>query len=156
MLTFRSVGSKIILPITVNNQEVLKMQFREKGKKILCIRTEYRPEAKRTVGVTIASFDKYESVAPDEVRQKLRDDEASQLSDWLNERTKNRSVDGLKSSLSTVAFSASRASKALTVESIKNGLSTEDADEIWGAISELSRALRKAGFKKPTPTKTKG
>lgn len=132
------------------------MQFREKGKKILCIRTEYRPEAKRTVGVTIASFDKYESVAPDEVRQKLRDDEVLQLSDWLNERDKNRSVEGLQSSLSTVAFTASRASKALTVESIKNGLSTEDADKIWGAISELSRALRKVGFKKPTPTKTKG
>lgn len=132
------------------------MQFREKGKKILCIRTEYRPEAKRTVGVTIASFDKYASVAPDEVRQKLRDDEALQLSDWLNERSKNQSVDGLKSSLSTVAFSASRASKALAVESIKNGLSTEDTDEIWRAISELSKALRKAGFKKPTPTKTEG
>ena len=132
------------------------MQFREKGKKILCIRTEYRPEAKRTVGVTIASFDKYESVAPDEVRQKLRDDEALQLNDWLNERAKNQSVDGLKSSLSTVAFSARRASKALTVEGVKDGLSIEDADEIWGAISELSKALRKAGFKKPASTKTGG
>jgi len=79
-----------------------------------------------------------------------------QLSDWLNERDKNRSVEGLQSSLSTVAFTASRASKALTVESIKNGLSTEDADKIWGAISELSRGLRKAGFKKPKPTKTEG
>lgn len=132
------------------------MQFREKGKKILCIRTEYRPEAKRTVGVTIASFDKYASVAPEDVRQKLRDDEALQLNDWLNERAKNQSVDGLKISLSTVAFSARRASKALTVEGVKDGLSIEDADEIWGAIGELSKALRKAGFKKPASTKTEG
>ena len=69
------------------------MQIREKGKKILCIRTEYKPELKRTVGVTVASFDKWLSTAPESVCQQLTKEEVDQLSKWLSERTENQSVD---------------------------------------------------------------
>lgn len=131
------------------------MQIREKGKKILCIRTEYKPELKRTVGVTVASFDKWLSTAPESVCQQLTKEEVDQLSKWLSERTENQSVDSLKGSLSTVSFSAGRAAKALSVESLVSGLSTEEADKIWLSLGELSKALRKAGFKKPKQTEKK-
>lgn len=128
------------------------MQIREKGKKILCIRTEYRPEIKRTVGVTVASFDKYLSTAPESVCQQLTKEEVDQLKSWLSERTENQSVDSLKLGLSTATYSVGRATKALAVESLASGLSTEEADKLWLAIGELSKALRKAGFKKPQQT----
>lgn len=131
------------------------MQIREKGKKILCIRTEYKTEKKRTIGVTVASFDKWMSTVPESVCQQLTKEEVDQLQKWLSERTENQSVESLNLCLSTVSFSASRAAKALSVESLVSGLSTEDADKIWLSIGELSKALRKAGFKKPQQTEKK-
>lgn len=131
------------------------MQIREKGKKILCIRTEYRPEIKRTVGVTVASFDKYLSTAPEEVCQQLTKEEVDQLKNWLSDRAENQSVANLKLSLSTVSYSVGRAAKALSVESLASGLSTDEADKLWLAMGELSKALRKAGFKKPQQTEKK-
>lgn len=129
------------------------MQIRERGKKILCIRTEYRPEIKRTVGVTVASFDKYMSTVPESVCQQLTKEEVDELKEWLSERTEKQSVDSMKNCLSTSSYIVSRAAKALSVESIASGLSTEEADKIWLSLGEMSKALRKAGFKKPQQTK---
>lgn len=129
------------------------MQIREKGKKILCIRTEYKPELKRTVGVTVASQDKYMSTVSEEVCRLLTKEEVDQLKNWLSERSENQSVEHLKLSLSTASYSVSRAAKALSVESLVSGLSTDEADKLWLSMGELSKALRKAGFKKPGQTK---
>lgn len=45
------------------------------------------------------------------------------------------------------------AAKALDVDSLKDGLSNEDAEKIWQSHENLSKALKKAGFKKPTKPK---
>ena len=127
------------------------MQIREKGKKLLFIRTEYKPELKRTVGITVASQEIGLSTVDEKVRQQLTKEEADQLEKWLSERTENQSVESLKSALSIVDFTVCRATKALSVESIVSGLSTEKADEIWSSLAGLQKALKKAGFPKPKP-----
>ena len=125
------------------------MQIREKGKKVLCIRTEYKTELKRTIGVTVASQDKYLSTVSEEVCRLLTEQEVDQLKKWLSERTENQSVDSYKSSLSTIGYSVRSATKALTVDEAISGLSTEKANELWDSLAELQKALKKAGFKRP-------
>ena len=125
------------------------MQIREKGKKVLCIRTQYRSELKRTVPFTVASQDKYLSTVSEEVRRQLTETEVEQLEKWLSSRTEKRTVDSLESGLTYVSFSVRRASEALAVEALAKGLSIEDADKIWHSMEELQKSLKKAGFKRP-------
>lgn len=125
------------------------MQIREKGKKLLCIRTVYVPEKKRTVGVTVASQESYLSTVSEKVSQQLTKEEVDQLTEWLAKRAENDTVNRLKFSLSYVAPRMGEAAEALTVNGLKEGLSEQQAAEIWQAHERLAKALRKAGFKKP-------
>lgn len=127
------------------------MQIREKGRKVLCIRTEYVPEKKRTYGRTVASQESYLSTVSEEVRRLLSDEEVDELEKWLSDREERRSVESLKLSLSHVRHTVSRAADALSVDELKESLSSEQADEIWLALDKMSKAMRKAGFKKPKP-----
>lgn len=125
------------------------MQIREKGKKVLCIRTQYRSELKRTVPITVASQDKYLSTVSEEVRRQLTETEVEQLENWLSSRTDKKAVDSYKVSLSLAPYSIRRISEALAVDGLKADLPQLEADKIWRALDELQKALRKAGFKRP-------
>ena len=125
------------------------MQIREKGRKVLCIRTEYVPEKKRTFGRTVASQESFLSTVSEEVRQQLTKKEVEQLQEWLSEREKAREVDSLKTRLSMVDRWMESAADALEVDDLREGLSADQADAIWQAHERLSKALRRHGFKKP-------
>ena len=125
------------------------MQIREKGKKVVCIRTEYVPEKKRTFGRTVASQPSYMSTVSEEVRQQLSKEEVDSLEKWLSDRAESRAVDSLDIRLSFVASYMASAADALEVDSLREGLSKEQADAIWQAHERLSKALRRHGFKKP-------
>jgi hypothetical protein len=127
------------------------MQIREKGKKILCIRTEYKPDLKRTIGVTVASQNIGLSTVSEEVRQQLTKEEVDQLEKWLSSRTESQSVDGAKSSLSVAHYSVRRIANSMTVDGAIDSLTTENADLLWIALGDLQKALKKAGFPKPKP-----
>lgn len=125
------------------------MQIREKGRKVLCIRTEYVPEKKRTFGRTVASQESYLSTVSEEVRQQLTKEEVDELEEWLSKREESKRVDSLTIRLSMIASWMGSAADALDVDSIREGLSTEQADEIWQTHERLSKSLRRHGFKKP-------
>ena len=125
------------------------MQIREKGRKVLCIRTEYVPEKKRTFGRTVASQPSYMSTVSEKVRQQISKEEVDELKEWLSRREEKRDADRLKTALSTVALWMGEAADALDVDSMREGLSTEKADDIWQTHERLSKALRRHGFKKP-------
>jgi len=125
------------------------MQIREKGRKVLCIRTEYVPEKKRTFGRTVASQNSYLSTVSEEVRQQLTKEEVDQLSNWLARREEERSVTSLKASLLCIAKWMDEAADALEVDGLREGLSTDNSDAIWQSHERLSKALRRHGFKKP-------
>jgi hypothetical protein len=122
------------------------MMFRESGKKVHCLRSEYCPEIKRTKAKSVASFDKWLSTAPDEVCQKLEKEEVDQLKDWLSKRAEKESADMMKSSLSHVGYSIRRATEALAVEDIAATLTADQGADLFDAIAELRKALKRAGF----------
>lgn len=125
------------------------MQIREHGRQLLMIRTNYVPEKKRTVPVTVAKQDKWLSKVSDEVRQQLTKEEVEQLESWLSSRAEKESVERLESSLSVVEGIVCRAAEALSVESLASGLSSDKAAAIYASMDALAKALRKAGHKKP-------
>lgn len=129
------------------------MQIREKGQKVLCIRTAYVPEKKRTVGVTVASQRKGMSTVSDEVRQRLEKEEVEQLEKWLSKRSEKTKADRLRFSLLVVNQYMKDAAEALNVDGLDHGLSQEQAADIWTAHETLSKALRRNGFKKPAKEK---
>jgi len=125
------------------------MQFREKGRKLQCIRSEYIPERKRTVGRIVASQDKYLTTVSNEVCQQLEKEEFDSLKKYLSNREEKRTADKLEFRLSYLDGMLNETVEALEVDSIRNGLSTEQAARIWAAHERLSKALRRHGFKKP-------
>lgn len=125
------------------------MQIREKSTKVLCIRTEYLPEKKRTHGRTIASQDAYLSTVTDEVREKLTGEEVEELEAWLNKRTERWSADSRKMYLFGVDRWMAAAADALDDESARENLSSDQADKMWQAHERLSKALRRHGYRKP-------
>lgn len=122
------------------------MMFREKGQKVVCLRSEYMPDKKRTRAVQVASFDKWLSTAPDEVCQLLEPEEVDQLKEWLSERGRKRSVESLKLSLSNVHYSACRAVEALAVDEIAATMTADQGADLFDAITELRKSLKRAGF----------
>lgn len=130
------------------------MQIREKGRKILCIRTEYVPEKKRTYGRTIASQESSLSTVSDEVRQQLTNDEVDHLEKWLLERAESKRIDSLLYHLRMITYDIDAVVEALEVDSLRDRLSKEQADKIWLAHERLSKSLRRHKFPKPkTPKK---
>lgn len=129
------------------------MQIREHGQKVVIIKTEYDPAIKRTRGRTVASQDIYMSTVSDDVRRRLSEEEVDQLERWLSIRSKKMNVDMLASYLSTAAHSIGRVAEALYVDSLRDGLSPAAAAEIYDAIDGLTKAMRKAGHRRPPRVK---
>lgn len=123
------------------------MQIRESGKKVICIKTEYVPEKKRTYGRTVASQEKYLSTVSDEVRQQLSSDEVDELQKWLDDREEKNRVDGLKGSLSVVRACLPEAAEALETE--VGDLTEDQARKLWEGMERLQKALKKAGHPRP-------
>ena len=143
------------------------MMFREKGNKVVCLRSQYLTEKKRTHAVQIASFDKWLSTAPNEVCQLLDSEEIEQLNKWLSEREEKKAVDSHINSMTYIAGSLGRLTEALADERAvsavyhsehdknhpRNGEPLFDqawADRLFDAIADARKALKKAGFK-PSP-----
>lgn len=123
------------------------MQIRERGKKVVCIKTEYVPEKKRTYGRTVASQSKYMSTVSYEVCQQLNKEEVDELQKWLDDRQERQNVSSLQVSLSFVVDYTAEAAEAL--ETGAADLSDEQADKLWQDMARLQKALKKAGHPRP-------
>lgn len=128
------------------------MQIRERGKKVICIKTEYVPEKKRTYGRQVASQESYLSTVSDDVRQQLSKDEVDELQNWLDDRAKKEEVDNVKRGLSLAASVQFRAAEALDT-GLGDDLTEQGAALIWEGIAKLQKALKKAGHPRPSPAR---
>lgn len=124
------------------------MQIKERGKKVVCIKTEYVPEKKRTYGRQVASQDSCLSTVSDKVRRQLNQSDVDELQKWLDDRAKRRDDDMHKMYLSTIRYTLKSA-----VESLEAGfgeiLDEKEAAAIWENIARLQKALKKAGHPRP-------
>lgn len=128
------------------------MQIKERGKKVVCIKTEYVPERKRTYGRQVASQDYRLKTVSEEVRRQLSKKDVDELQKWLDDRAKKEEVDTLQFKLSTIGYSVNKAAEALDA-GLGEDLDEEEAARIWAGISRLQKALKKSGHPRPRQTK---
>jgi len=126
------------------------MQIREKGRKVLCIRTEYIPEKKRTIGKTVASQEIGLSTVSEEVCRHLEKEEVDQLKKWLSNREEKQKVDRLETSLSILSGVLTRSAKALDNSA---ELDDKQVSEIIDGLDRLKKSLHKRGVKLTRQTK---
>ena len=123
------------------------MQFREQGKKIQCIRSTYDPASKRCHQKLIASFDsKADRLIAAELLN-LTNTEQQALAKWFMtrkiakaERHDQHRVMGAANSLAQLGQSIKATGAAMT---------DSEAAATWSALTDVAKALRKAGHPKP-------
>lgn len=125
------------------------MQFREKGKKILCIRNEYDAEKGRAFGKTVASLDRYLPIIDEDSRAKLTPDEVKELESFLDKRKAKEEANSTERVLKHIAWQIARATESLSNENAVEQLNEQWSDKVFQELSEFRKALRKAGFKAP-------
>lgn len=128
------------------------MQIKERGKKVVCIKTEYVPEKLRTYGRQVASQESWMVTVSEDVRRQLSKEDVDELQKWLDDRAEKEKVDSVKRGLTLVASMQARAAEALDA-GFGDDLSEERAAAIWESISQLQKALKKAGHPRPRPQK---
>lgn len=128
------------------------MQIKERGKKVVCIKTEYVPEKKRTYGRQVASQESWMSTVSDDVRRQLNKEDVDELQKWLDDRAKKEEVDSLRSCLSIAASVTAGAADALDA-GLGDDLDDEKAEAIWENLARLQKALKKAGHPRPRQPK---
>lgn len=128
------------------------MQIKERGKKVVCIKTEYVPERKRTYGRQVASQDYRLKTVSEEVRRQLSKKDVDELQKWLDDRAKKEEVDTLEMRLSIAASVTAGAADALDA-GLGEDLDAEEAARIWAGIAKLQKALKKSGHPRPRQTK---
>lgn len=128
------------------------MQIREKGRKVICIKTEYSPEKKRTFGKTVASQDIGLSTVSEYVSQQLSKEEVDELQNWLTKREETKEVDSHKIKLSISHITIPKIADAL--DAGYRFESEEKAQATMEAVDRLNKSLRKAGYKR-TKNKSK-
>jgi hypothetical protein len=118
--------------------------------RVQCMRSVYDPEKKRGTPAQIASQDAFDIRVTDEVREKLTNEEIAQFEEWLSgraeEKKKSRENIKLRMLKNNLQFSADVLNLGGRFEDddVK-----ENPDDIFAALDELKKALRKAGYKRP-------
>lgn len=123
------------------------MQFREQGKKIQCIRSTYDPASKRSHQKVVAAFDRWADKLPSVEVADLTDAERQELAAWFEAR---QSVKVERMNQYRVTSAAS--TLVQLGESIKaTGAAMTDSEAAltWRALTDVAKALRKAGHPKP-------
>ena len=119
------------------------MFFEMRNTKILCRRVKYVGEGKHK-NETVASFAKYARPIPAEVRDVLDAKELEQLEQWLKKHDENTDAVLGRVALRGLAGSLRHAINALEVpENVERDLTPEATAELWAALDEMRRALRK-------------
>lgn len=121
------------------------MHFREQGKSLQLIRTTYDAERGRGVQTVVGRIPQYTYEIPHEIAPLLTPEETSQLNDYLSAVKAARYKLELANSLNYIA--ASQMKKA--TEALVDGIPPKSADELWSAMEDLAKALRKAGHPRP-------
>ncbi len=130
------------------------MQIREQGKQVQLIRCPYDRIKKRCVQRVAHKFERrieYLSADPAEYLSAeqladLSDDEQKTLSDWLKAKADKQAACNRKIAILFADNSIMRIADAI----LSDGLIDEQhAERIWGAMSQLEKALRKSGHPRP-------
>lgn len=120
------------------------MHFREQGRVLQLIRTTYDPVKRRGVQTVVGNMPQYSYVIPGSLDELLTLEERSQLADYLNALKIGRED---QSHIYHLRDASTRI--AAVTAALQAGVKTDQAVAIWSAITDLSKALKKAGYPKP-------
>ena len=123
------------------------MQFREQGKKIQCIRSAYDPASKRSHQKVVAAFDRKADDLPFVVVADLTATERLDLAVWFKAR---QSVKAKHMNQSRVTSAASTLMQlGESIKATGAAMTDSEAALTWSALTDVAKALRKAGHPKP-------
>ena len=129
------------------------MQFRIQGQRIQCIRSVYDTETKRCKQHLIVSFPKWSDKIPADELTDLTPEEHEELKVWwANREAENKASSSrvyVRSSVSDIA----RIVRSISTEDGAGQLTEDLSSNLWEQITELQKALRKAGYPRPKTTK---
>jgi len=130
------------------------MQFREaKGRIQVLAYAGYDKEKRRSVVQLLGSIDKYDLTPTDTLLERMTDEQKKELQSYIgrerqlrDEASKRGTARYLHSQIKTVADS-------LTKEVFVPDAAW--ADQVYAAVDELTKAMRRAGFPRPKKAKAK-
>lgn len=126
------------------------MQFRPQGNRIQVLAYRgYDKEKRRATVKLLGSFDRLSLNVSDDLLSKLTDDERTELQSHINSIRQSRDRLNQQYSLIHVDSHINFASDSLISGDYDSHVSDEYATRVYEAIDKLTKALRKAGFKRP-------
>jgi len=126
------------------------MQIREQGRQVQLIRSPYDKEKKRCVQKVVHAFKQQPYYSAQDLTRYLSAEQLADLSDdekrtlgvWLQNKIDARAAAGRETAVSIVSTYASRAAEAISSGRVP--VTTEQAAEMWEAMGQLAKALKKA------------
>ena len=125
------------------------MQLREKGRRILILRSEYVPEKKRTIARTVGSISRGQTTVPEDVRSKLTENEAADVQEQLRQRSEKRSAETARLNVKWMGKDIERLAESVEDDQGAEALDDKSAQAAYAAIDRLQKALRKRGYTRP-------
>lgn len=129
------------------------MQFRIQGQRIQCIRSVYDTDTKRCKQHLIVSFPKWSDKIPTEDLADLTPEEHQELKVWWANREAEKEASFNRVYVRSSASDVARMVRSISTEDGAGELTEELTSSIWEQITELQKALRKAGYPRPKATK---
>lgn len=126
------------------------MQIRERGNRWQLLESFYDKEKKRSGQKQIASQEQFHRDVTPEVEEKLTEDQVAEFKAFLDDVEAKRLADHRRLKLAVTGSYMSQAAHLLN-EGYRfedEGIE-KDPDDIYAAMEELKKALRKAGYKRP-------
>lgn len=117
------------------------MQVKIKGSRIQLLRSHYVKEKKRTTQKMVAGFSKDYNFLPDDVREKLSDEEAAQVDAWLADRKEQEEACNRSWAVDHAQYRLDGISEALEAG---QAISAEQIEKVRASIKTLQGSLRKA------------
>ena len=130
------------------------MQFREaKGRIQVLAYTGYDKEKRRSVVQLLGSMDKYDLKPTDTLLERMTDEQKKELQSYIEKERQSREKLSLQSGATFIDSYIKKATDSLTKEVFVPDAAW--ADQVYAAVDELTRAMRKTGFPRPKKAKAK-
>ena len=130
------------------------MQFREaKGRIQVLAYAGYDKEKRRSVVQLLGSIDKYTLEPTDKLLEKMTDEQKQELQAYINKKRQAQKNFALQSNAKYIDSQITKVTDSLTKEVFVPDAAW--ADQVYAAVDELTKAMRRAGFPRPKKAKAK-
>lgn len=128
------------------------MQFKDTKGRIQVLKyIGYDKDKKRAKVQMVGSLDRYSLEPSDGLINSLTADEKEELQSYIKEKRQSKEKESRQSAVENADYALKRVADSLGFDDIT--VTPEKADQIWGALELVSKAMKKAGHPKPKKQK---